>query len=685
LSKPVLKIALAGNPNSGKTSIFNQLTELNLKVGNFAGVTVEKVSGKIKYNNQTWELTDFPGTYSLFPKSEDEKVSTQAFINRDDAAHPNVVVFVADYSQLQRNLLLLTQLADLKLPIVFAINKADLGNVDAQEITSLAKQAETVLGIETVLVSARNKEGFNSLLEAIERAKPATKTFWQVPKELHNDILRKTQGQALTNLYTSYVGIMAKDGFVMAEQLQLNEVEDRQKTIEPLAKSLTQKVQHVKNREATKKIDNVLTHKVFGPLIFLCVLYLVFQSIFRLAEYPMEAIEAAFSWLSNTLSAALPKTMLSDLLTQGILPGIMGVVIFLPQILFLFFFLSLMEESGYMARVAFLSDKLMSKVGLNGKSVVPLLSGAACAIPAIMAARNIENRKDRLITILVTPLISCSARLPVYILLISLIVPEGDNGFIFNNQGLVLMAMYLVGIMFAILVAGIFKLILKNDKQSFFVMEMPDYQLPRWRNIVQILYVKGKSFVVQAGKIILLVSVGLWVLASFAPGDKFAEIDKKYQQEELIQGLSEQDIDNRISAEKLAASYAGEIGRFIEPAIRPLGYDWKIGIALVTSFAAREVFVGTMATIYSLGSDEGNLDTLKEKLLSETNPKTGKPVFSIAVAFSLMMFYAFALQCISTIAVMYKETQGIKWPLVQLLYLTIMAYLAGFLTYTMLS
>lgn len=685
MSNSTLKIALAGNPNSGKTSIFNQLTQLNLKVGNFAGVTVEKVSGKIKYNSETWEITDFPGTYSLFPKSEDEKVSTQAFINSDDSTHPNVVVFVADYSQLQRNLLLLTQLADLKLPIVLAINKADLGNTDSQEISSLSKQAETVLGIETVIVSARNKEGFDNLLQAIERAKPATKTFWQVPQELHNDILRKTKGQALTNLYTSYMGIMANDGFVMSEQLQLNEVEDRQKTIAPLAKSITQKVNKVKNRETTRKIDKILTHKVAGPLLFIAVLYIIFQSIFRLAEYPMEAIETGFAWLGNTLSTALPKTMLSDLLTQGILPGIMGVVIFLPQILFLFFFLSLMEESGYMARVAFLSDKLMSKVGLNGKSVVPLLSGAACAIPAIMAARNIENKKSRLITILVTPLISCSARLPVYILLISLIVPEGDNWFIFNNQGLVLMAMYLVGIVFAVLVAGVFKLLLKDKEPSFFVMEMPDYQLPRWRNIAQVLYIKGKSFVVQAGKIILLVSIGLWFLASFAPGNRFAEIEKKYQQQEVIQGLSEQEISNKISSEKLAASYAGEIGHFIEPAIRPLGYDWKIGIALVTSFAAREVFVGTMATIYSLGSDEGNLDTLKEKLLSETNPKTGKPVFSIAVAFSLMMFYAFALQCISTIAVMYKETQGIKWPLVQLLYLTIMAYLAGFLTYTMLS
>lgn len=683
MSIPSLKIALAGNPNSGKTSIFNALTGLNLKVGNFAGVTVEKISGTLKHNGNKWELTDFPGTYSLFPKSEDEKVSTQAFIHSSNSAHPNVIVFVADYSQLQRNLLLFTQLADLKIPIILAINKADLGNTNATQ--AIAQQAEKALGVKTVLVSARNKEGFTELREAISTAQPATNTFWKVPNELHSDILRKTKGQALTNLYTSYISLLANNGFVMAKELQINEVEDRQQAIAPLAKSITQKVQHVKNREATKKIDGVLTHKIFGPLIFIAILYVVFQSIFKLAEYPMDAIEAGFSWLGSTLTELLPQNFISDLLTNGILPGIMGVVIFLPQIIFLFFFLSLMEESGYMARVAFLSDKLMSKVGLNGKSVVPLLSGAACAIPAIMAARNIENTKDRLITILVTPLISCSARLPVYILLISLIVPQGDGWFIANYQGLVLMGMYLIGIVFAILVAGIFKLFIKDKEPSFFVMEMPDYQLPRWKNIVQVLYVKGKSFVVQAGKIIVLVSILLWFMASFAPNNAFEKIEAKYKQKEVVSGLSDKEIANRISAEKLAASYAGELGKFIEPAIRPLGYDWKIGIALITSFAAREVFVGTMATIYSLGNDDSNLDGLKTKLLAETNPKTGKPVFSIAVVFSLMMFYAFALQCMSTIAVMYKETKSIKWPLIQFIYLTIMAYLAGFLMYNALS
>lgn len=678
-----LKIALAGNPNSGKTSVFNQLTGLNLKVGNFAGVTVEKVSGNIKYEGETWELTDFPGTYSLYPKSEDERVSTEAFINKENAVHPDVIVFVADYAQLHRNLLLFSQLADLKLPIVLAINKADLDDEEAAK--ALSQQAEKILGTTTVLVSARNKKGFDNLLAAIKTAKASYKNFWLVPGTLHNALLQNSEGQAIENIYTGYVQQVGKGILPDSETLQLEETKERQKTVGLLAEGITQKVKKVKNREATQKIDKILTHKVAGPIIFLLILYLIFQSIFKLAEYPMDAIEGAFGWLSETLEAVLPQSFITNLLTQGILPGIMGVVVFLPQIVFLFFFLSLMEESGYMARIAFLSDKLMSKVGLNGKSVVPLLSGAACAIPAIMAARNIENKKDRLITILVTPLISCSARLPVYILLISLIIPEGDGWFIFSYQGLALMGMYLVGIVFAILVAGVFKLILKDKEPSFFVMEMPDYQLPRWKNIAQVLYVKATSFILQAGKIIVLVSIVLWFLANFAPGNRFEEIEAKYNLPHNTKGLSQKEVNNKISAEKLSASYAGELGRFIEPAIRPLGYDWKIGIALVSSFAAREVFVGTMSTIYSLGNDDSDLDGLKEKLLTETNPETGKPVFSIAVAFSLMMFYAFALQCMSTIAVMYKETQGIKWPLIQLLYLTVMAYLAGFLTYNLLS
>lgn len=683
MSTTPLKIALAGNPNSGKTSVFNQLTGLSLKVGNFAGVTVEKVSGKIKHEGQTWELTDFPGTYSLYPKSEDERVSTRAFTEWENPAHPDVVVYVADYAQLQRNLLLFTQLADLKMPIVLAINKTDLG--DTATAKNLAAQAQKLTGVTTVLLSAHHNIGFTELKQAIQHAVPAQKPFWKLPAYRHIEILHHNEGKAIHSLYGSYVCMVNEGKINDAQVIQLQEVEERQQYIAQIAANLTSKIKTVKNREATKKIDKILTHKIAGPIVFILALYVVFQSIFKLAQYPMDAIEAGFGWLSHVLANTLPQNFFTDLLTSGILPGIAGVVVFLPQIIFLFFFLSLMEESGYMARVAFLSDKLMSKVGLNGKSVVPLLSGAACAIPAMMAARNIESPKDRLITLLVTPLISCSARLPVYILLISLIIPAGDGWFIFNTQGIVLMGMYLLGIVMAIFVAWVFKMLLKNDGNSFFVMEMPDYQMPRWRNIWQVIYVKASSFITQAGKIIVIVSVALWLLANFAPSGRFQQIEAKYAQPENVQGLSQDEINNRISAEKLAASYAGELGKLIEPAIRPLGYDWKIGIALISSFAAREVFVGTMATIYSLGGDDSDLDGLKAKMADEINPKTGKPVFSIAVALSLMMFYAFALQCVSTVAVMYKETKGFKWPIIQFLYLGAMAYLAGFLMYNLLS
>lgn len=680
---PPLKIALAGNPNSGKTSIFNLLTGLNQKVGNFPGVTVERVSGTIKHAGQELEITDFPGVYSLNPKSEDEKVSVEAFTDKNSPFHPDIVVFVADYSQLSRNLLLFSQLADLKIPILLVINKSDLG--ETAQTNELQKDAQKTLGVETLLVSAKKNIGIQALIQAIPGAKACTKTFWQVPPRLHPTLLLANTGKSLENLYLAYIQLVNHSSFTEREQIQLDELEQRQATIKKISSHLAGTIHTIKNHEKTRAIDKVLTHKIAGPLIFITVLYIVFQCIFKLAQYPMDAIEWAFGSLSSLLSSALPQGFFNDLLARGVLPGLAGVVVFLPQIIFLFFFLSIMEETGYMARIAFLSDRIMSKVGLNGKSVVPLLSGAACAIPAIMAARTIENKKDRLVTIMVTPLISCSARLPVYILLISLIVPEGDGGFLFSYRGLALMGMYLVGVVAAFFVAWVFTKLLKDEKPSFFVMEMPDYQLPRWKNVGQVIYAKAKSFVVQAGKVIVPVSIVLWLLASFAPGNRFDEIDKKYASVEIVNEQKAHEVENQKMAEKLYASYAGELGRFIEPAIRPLGYDWKTGIAIICSFAAREVFVGTMSTLYSLGGDDKDLDSLQQKMADVRHPDTGKPVFTIAVAFSLMMFYAFALQCASTVAVVYKETNSFKWPLIQFLYLGGMAYLAGFLTYTILK
>lgn len=674
-----LNIALAGNPNSGKTSVFNRLTGADEKVGNFAGVTVEKVSETIAYEGQEWKITDFPGLYSLFPKSDDERISASAFTQSQNPERPDVLVYIADYSHLQRNLLLFTQLSDLKIPLVLAINKSDLG--DSHTAANIASEIENTLGVKTVLISARKNTGFDALKKAISQAQPSAKVFWRVPPVVHHEIAQLMEGRPVVTLYAAYIELVNNGKLAGAENIQVAELEERARTVEKLTRHISSKIKTVKNRKTSRSIDKVLMHRVAGPLVFLLIMALVFEAVFTVAQYPMDWIDQGFSALSGWLGSLLPQNMVSNLVVNGILPGIGGVVIFIPQIMLLFFFLSLMEETGYMARVAFISDRLMSKVGLSGKSVVPLLSGAACAIPAIMAARNIENAKDRIITMMVIPIISCSARLPVYILLISFIIPADGSWFIFSYQALALMGMYLLGVVMAFLVALVFKLVMKEKGNRYFVMELPDYQAPRWRNIARVMYLKSATFVYRAGVVIVPVSIILWGLASFAPGNRFEQIELKY----AASALPETEKENAMQAEKLQASYAGEIGRFIEPAIRPLGYDWKIGIALITSFAAREVFVGTMATLYGLQSDADNMESLKERLSAERNPVTGKPVFSVAVAFSLMIFYAFALQCVSTAAVLYKETGSYKLPLLQFTYLGVLAYLSAFVVYSVLA
>ncbi|HYG16989.1 MAG TPA: ferrous iron transport protein B [Bacteroidia bacterium] len=674
-----LTIALAGNPNSGKTSVFNRLAGTDQKVGNFAGVTVEKVSETITYEGQEWKITDFPGLYSLFPKSEDERISASAFTQSQNSERPDVMVYIADYSQLQRNLLLFTQLSDLKIPLVLAINKSDLGEKGIA--VNIAAEIENTLGVKTVLISARKNTGFEALKKAIAQARSSSRVFWKVPPVVHHEIAELMEGRPVETLFAAYIELVNNGKLTGAEDIQVAELEERARTVEKLTRHISSKIKTVKNRETSRNIDRILLNRVAGPLVFLAVMTLVFEAVFTVAAYPMDWIDMGFSALSGWLGDVLPANRFANLLVNGVLPGLGGVVIFIPQIMLLFFFLSLMEETGYMARVAFISDRLMSKVGLSGKSVVPLLSGAACAIPAIMAARNIENKKDRLITMLVIPIISCSARLPVYILLISFIVPAEGGWFIFSYQALALLGMYLLGVVMAFLVALVFKLVMKEKGNRYFVMELPDYQSPRWRNIAKVMYLKSATFVYRAGMVIVPVSIILWGLASFAPGNRFERIEQEY----AASSLSDSEKEDAIQAEKLQASYAGEIGRFIEPAIRPLGYDWKIGIALITSFAAREVFVGTMATLYGLQSDADNMETLKERLSAERNPVTGKPVFSLAVAFSLMLFYAFALQCVSTAAVLYKETGSYKLPLLQFTYLGVLAYLSAYIAYSVLA
>jgi ferrous iron transport protein B len=438
-----------------------------------------------------------------------------------------------------------------------------------------------------------------------------------------------------------------------------------------------------KNREInpiTQKLDNIFTHKIWGFAIFLLVLFSIFQFIFTFSALPMEWIENSFTWLSEIIGSAIPKGILNDIITKGILAGLSGVVVFIPQIAFLFAFIAILEDSGYMARVSFIMDKMMRKFGLNGKSIIPLISGAACAVPAIMGARTISNTKERLITILVTPLMSCSARLPVYTLLIALVVPSKKLWGIVNMQGLILMALYLIGFLAAIGAAFVLKFLIKSKEQSYFIMELPIYRLPQAKQVGIVIYDKVKVFLFEAGKIIVAISIILWLMASFAPGNSMKEIEQKY----ASSSFSEVEKNNKIAAEKLEASYAGIAGKAIEPLITPLGFDWKIGISLVTSFAAREVFVGTMATIYSVG-DEADERSIRVKMKEEINPVTLQPVYSTAVAFSLMLFYAFAMQCMSTIAVVYRETKGYKWPIIQFVFMAALAYLSSFTVYQLLK
>jgi ferrous iron transport protein B len=423
---------------------------------------------------------------------------------------------------------------------------------------------------------------------------------------------------------------------------------------------------------------------VWGYLIFFAVLFLIFQSIFAWAQIPMDFIDQSFTLLSNMVDENLPDGPLFDLISQGVIPGIGGIIIFVPQIAILFACISILEESGYMARVVFLMDKIMRKFGLSGKSVVPLISGLACAIPAIMATRTIDNWKERLITIFVTPFMSCSARLPVFTILVALIIPENKIFGFFNFQGLVLMGLYILGFLAALLSAMALKLLIKTRERSYLIMELPTYRRPRWANVGYTILEKTKAFVFEAGKIILAISIILWVLASYGPGLNMNEARLRVQTEVASENLTEDQIQDRVAAYKLEHSYAGIIGKSIEPIIKPLGYDWKIGIALITSFAAREVFVGTVATIYSLGSSEDQV-TIKTRLKSEINPETGGPRYTPAVGLSLLVFYTLAMQCMSTLAIVKRETKGWKWPALQLAYMTALAYLSAFLVYQILA
>ena len=695
-----INVALIGNPNTGKTSVFNRLTGLNQKVGNYPGITVEKKEGNCRLDRNTKaHILDLPGTYSLNASSLDESVVIELLLNRKDKDFPDVAVVVADVENLKRNLLLFTQIKDLGIPTILAINMAD--RMERKAIELDIEGLEDKMHTRIALISARKNTGFDKLKELIVdyrhlsnkpclNASTIEPTYFErlnkafPDQDLYKLWLVITQDVNFGKLdRTEFEGVASfkTESNDNLKRLQQKETIKRYQFINDALKT-TLSIDKTKATDLRSRLDRILTHKVWGYVIFFSIMLLIFQVIFDWSSYPMDFIDESFASLSEWVKDTLPPGNFTDLLAEGVIAGIGGVVIFIPQIAFLFLFLSILEESGYMSRVVFLMDRLMRRFGLSGKSVVPLISGAACAIPAVMAARNIESWKERLITILVTPFITCAARLPVYLIIISLIIPDDRVLGIFSLQGATLMLLYVLGFATAVFSAYILNRILKIKSRSFFVIEMPNYKVPLPKNVGITVIEKTKSFVVGAGKIILSISIILWVLASYGPGE-FNQVEKVVSQEAIINGWSQEEIDTEIASRKLEKSYIGIVGKGIEPIVEPLGYDWKIGIAIVSSFAAREVFVGTLATIYSIGSEDE--DTIKNRMAQETIPETGEPRYNFASGMSLLLFYAFAMQCMSTLAIVRRETNSWKWPMYQLLVMSGIAYIASLVAYQLLK
>jgi ferrous iron transport protein B len=705
--KRQLTVALVGNPNCGKTSLFNALTGLNQKVSNFPGTTVEKKVGEAKFTESLGlQIIDLPGTYSLYPKSADELVTYELLRNKSETNFPDVVVFIADASNLKRNLLLFTQVCDLGCPAIIALNMMDVA--ERRGIIYDTGILEQQLGVPVVPINARKKLGIDTLKQVLADKLPKeSQTYFSMEKvnpELLNmlcKVVDKRNPYAALQYAINAAELISEKSARLKEifqtykfnahQFQEEEVFARYHVIDQAVKLARVKSELSLKKSLTKKVDAILTHRFFGILIFLTLMFLIFQAVFSWSTYPMDWVEAGFKQLSKYIEQALPAGVLNDLIVQGIIAGLSGVIVFLPQIMVLFLFIAILEDIGYMARVGFIMDRIMRPFGMNGKSIVPLIGGMACAVPSIMASRSIENKKERLITMLVIPLMSCSARLPVYTLLISLFIPDTAVFGPFNIHGLVLMLMYLIGFLAALGSAWIFKFFIKSTQLNYFLMELPGYKMPVASNILITLYEKSAAFVFGAGKIIIAVSVVLWVLASTGPRDSMQAVGSKYDSLLLSYNVAERNealmsgIELHKNAELLEVSYAGQFGKLIEPAIRPLGFDWKIGIALLTSLAAREVFVGTMSTIYSVSGTDDDLDSIREAMLKETNSTTGKPSYTLPTVFSLLLFYAFALQCMSTVAIVKKETGKTKWAVIQFVYMTVLAYGSSLLVFQVFS
>ena len=694
-----LKVALIGNPNTGKTSVFNALTGLNQKVGNYPGITVEKKEGSCRLNRTTKaQILDLPGTYSLNASSMDESVVIELLLNRNDKDFPDVAVVITEVENLKRNLLLFTQIKDLEIPTLLVINMSD--QMKRKGISLEVEQLQQQLGTQVILTSMRQGEGIAELKEALVNYRQLPTVPLLDLNSIDNDYFSRLQKTFPSeSLYKLWLVITQDVNFSSLARNRIQAATDFQVQSDAVLKRMQQKetikryqiinqilkqayrVDKGAARDLRSRIDRVLIHKIWGYVFFFGLLLLIFQSIYDWSSVPMEFIDSLFAQMSQWVNASLPAGLFTSLLAEGVIPGLGGIVIFIPQIAFLFFFISLLEESGYMSRVVFLMDRGLRRFGLSGKSVIPLISGTACAIPAVMATRNIENWKERLLTILVTPFTTCSARLPVYLILISLVIPEQTILGI-NAQGLMLMGLYLLGFAMALFSSWVLKRYFMTQSKSYFVVEMPNYKLPQIKNVAITVIEKTKSFVTEAGKIILAFSVLLWLLASFGPGDQFSQAEAIVTEAHLNQSLEDEVLESKIVAYRLEHSYIGILGKTMEPLIRPLGYDWKIGIALISSFAAREVFVGSLATIYSVGSEEET--PIKNRMMQEKRAN-GQPVFDFATGISLMLFYAFAMQCMSTLAIVKKETNSWRWPMLQLGFMTFIAYLSALSAYQILS
>jgi ferrous iron transport protein B len=689
------RVGLVGNPNSGKSSIFNVLTGLRQKVGNYPGITVDsKVGTLIQKDGTSIQLIDFPGAYSLHSNTHDEFLLTRSLIDTKDPYHPDVLIYVADILLLEKQLLLLTQILDLDFPVIICLSNCD------QADESLVHQWTSILGqklkcpvIPVSSKSHRNIDKLKDSLESLVYNSPihgSQKKFYSIPeKELEklqgDSVYRNNYNEFLWKHYGYKIESSRMNEYFAKEHsihLQIQETMSRCELIEKDIISGHVRLDH-ESSKITRKLDNILTQPIWGVSIFIVIMFLIFQAIFSWASFPMDLIESGFASMQNILSEHLPSGWISDLIVKGLVPGLSGVMVFIPQIAILFFLISWMEEFGYMARVVYLFDHMLKKFGLNGRSLIGLISGGACAIPAIMSTRSINNRRDRLVTMFVIPLIPCSARIPVYTALIGFIIPYQEIFGIFNSQGIAFMFLYSLGIIMALLTAIVIRYFVKSDELSMLALQLPDYRLPQMRQVFMDVYEKVRTFVMEAGKIILLISMILWFASSFSWPGEFEKMESQLEQESFSKSLTDEERSAIMDARKLEHSFAGKIGKTMEPLFEPLGFDWKISIALLTSFAAREVFVGTMSTIYSLGSSDDEV-LLRERMALEKR-KDGTPFFDKPTSMSLILFYAFAMQCMSTFAVMWRETKSKRWPLVQFLYMGILAYLASWIAYQYLG